>query len=113
MGYEFFMKATQLEDCKNEYNRAAEEARVAGSLLLDKEKNLLLLKAEARQWEKKFRLHQTFESRKDLISKKKGELAWALVKKSETKLKELQRESLKWEKRKTSVKKRLQHVISE
>lgn len=98
--YEFFMKATQLEDCKNEYNRAAEEARVAGSLLLDKEKNLLLLKAEARQWEKKFRLHQTFESRKDLISKKKGELAWALVKKSETKLKELQRESLKWEKKK-------------
>ena len=47
-----------------------------------------------------FQLHQTFESRKDLISKKKGELAWALVKKSETKLKELQRESFKWEKKK-------------
>ena len=56
--YEFFMKATQLEDCKNEYNRAAEEARVAASLLSEKEKNLLLLKAEAKRWEKKFRVSE-------------------------------------------------------
>ena len=55
--YEFFMKATQLEDCKNEYNRAAEEARVAGSLLSEKEKNLLLLRTEAKRWEKKFRVY--------------------------------------------------------
>ena len=54
--YEFFMKATQLEDCKNENNRAAEEARVAGSLLSEKEKNLLLLRTEAKRWEKKFRV---------------------------------------------------------
>ena len=46
-----------------------------------------------------FQLHQSLESRKDSIGRKKGELAWALVKKSESKLKERQRETSKWEKK--------------
>ena len=46
-----------------------------------------------------FQLHQTLESRRDSIARKKGELAWALVKKSEKKLKERHRETSKWEKK--------------
>ena len=47
----------------------------------------------------KFQLHQTLESRKESIARKKGELAWALVKKSESKLIERQRETSKWDKK--------------
>ena len=46
-----------------------------------------------------FQLHQTLESRKDSIARKKGELAWALVRKSEAKLKDRLKETSKWGKK--------------
>lgn len=69
--YEFFMRATQLEDCKRDYNTAAEEKNVAEALIQDKLATLPDIKKEVHVWEKKYQFHQTLENKKESIKKLK------------------------------------------
>ena len=50
--YQFFMRATQLQNCKEAYNRAAIDKAEAETLIGEKMKSLPTLKKEAGKWEK-------------------------------------------------------------
>ena len=77
--YTFFMKATQLEACKTDYNEANVQKEHTASLLGDKMKSLPALEKEAAKWEKKYQFQLNLNNKKKDIHLKKGELAWAKV----------------------------------
>merc|ERR1719167_641881 len=82
--YEFFMRATQLDECKNDYNTAAEEKNVSETLIREKLNTLPDIKKEVSKWEKKYQFHQTLENKRDSIVTLKAELAWAMCKQAES-----------------------------
>ena len=77
--YTFFMKATQLETCKNDYNEAHIELGQTQLLVQEKKKSLPYLKKEVDKWEKKHQFHMNLKQKKIDLQYKKGELGWALV----------------------------------
>ena len=77
--YEFFMKASRLEECKQDYNSANFEKEAAKVLLEDKMKSLIALKAEVKKWKKKFEYHQLIEKKRNELEPLKVELAWSMV----------------------------------
>ena len=77
------MRATQIEDCKKDYNTAAEQKNVAEAFIEDKLQTLPDLKKEVSVWEKKYQFHQSLENKKESIQKLKTELAWSMSKKTE------------------------------
>jgi chromosome segregation ATPase len=81
--YEFFMRATQLEDCKRDYNVAAEEKNVSEAHIKDKEDSIPDIKREVSVWEKKYQFHQTLENKRETVTKLKTELAWSMAKQAE------------------------------
>ena len=89
--YTFFMKATQLETCKHDYNAAAVEKGVAENHLVEKKNSLPELKKELGKWQKKYDFHQSLNVRKKDVRRKQGELAWALVKEVEVEAAEADR----------------------
>lgn len=78
--YEFFMKATQLEECKERYNQAASDKSSAETKVAEKVEGLADIKAEKVRWEKKYQLLCSLEERKNKVRELKNELAWTLVK---------------------------------
>jgi len=87
--YTFFMRATQLEACKQDYNSAYEEKEKTRSLLEDKVASLPSLKKESDKWEKKYQFQMNLNDKKKELSSKKAEFAWALVRDQEDKKDEL------------------------
>jgi len=81
--YTFFMRATQLEMCKADYNAAHVEKSTAEGHLEEKKNSLPELKRELTKWEKKWEFHQNLNVRRNDVKKKKGELAWAVVRDAE------------------------------
>ena len=81
--YTFFMRATQLEMCKADYNAAHVEKSAAEGHLEEKRKSLPELKKELNKWEKKYEFHQNMNVRRNDVKRKKGELAWAVVRDAE------------------------------
>ena len=77
--YIFFMKATQLEACKNDYNEANIQREYTEGLIQEKRNSLPALQKEAAKWEKKHQFHTTLKNKKQDILRKKGEMAWARV----------------------------------
>lgn len=86
--YTFFMRATQLEACKADYNSAAVEKSQAEAHLEEKKTSLPELKREMEKWKKKYEFHQNLKVRKQDIKVKKAELAWARVRDVEIELEE-------------------------
>ena len=62
--YVFFMKATKLESCKEEYNIAAAEKQHTTILMEEKKKGLPTLKKEKDMWEKKLQFHMNMKNKK-------------------------------------------------
>lgn len=54
--YELFMRATQLEECKRDYDAAAAEVDVAERHMRDKQKCIPDLKSQVREWEKRMQV---------------------------------------------------------
>ena len=81
--YTFFMRATQLETCKADYNAAAIEKTTAEKHLEEKKASLPELKKELAKWEKKYEFHQNLNVRKQDVKVKKAELSWAVVRDKE------------------------------
>jgi len=54
--YEFFMKATQLDECRRSYNMANIERNAASEMLEDKVRNLDELHSQVKKWEEKFKV---------------------------------------------------------
>jgi len=81
--YTFFMKATQLESCKNDYNGAAVEKSQAETHLTEKKASLPELQKELDMWRKKYDFHQNLKVRKQDLKDKKAELGWARVRDGE------------------------------
>ena len=69
--YQFFMRATQLQNCLEDYNMAAIDKAEAEALIGDKRKSLPTLKKEYMKWEKKYNLHMSLNNKKDDVKKKK------------------------------------------
>jgi len=86
--YTFFMRATQLEGCKNDYNAAAVEKVQSETYLDEKKKSLPELKRELDKWEKKYQFHMNLNTRRADVKAKKGELSWAVVRDWEVELEE-------------------------
>lgn len=77
--YEFFMRATQLQDIRDDYNKAADERAIGQRLLAEKMETFGELKAELQIYKRKYDLLQTLKSKKEGIGRMKSELAWAEV----------------------------------
>ena len=61
--YEFFMKATQLEDCKTVIKESVEELQKAKSMLALKSEIVDDLKKERDMWKKKYDFYQKLQAR--------------------------------------------------
>jgi len=96
--YQFFMRATQLESCKNDYNLAALEKVQSETFLQEKKRSLPELKRELEKWEKKYQFHMNLNTRRADVKNKKGELSWAVVRDFEVEVED--------EKRKVEIEKK-------
>ena len=81
--YTFFMRATQLNACEEDYNEARIYRKHSEGLLRQKKKSFPALQKEAAKWEKKNQFHENLSTKKKEIDVKKAELAWARVRDSE------------------------------
>merc|ERR1719452_196142 len=97
--YTFFMRATQLEGCKNDYNAAAVEKVQSETYLEEKKKSLPELKRELEKWEKKYQFHMNLNTRRADVKAKKGELSWSVVRDWEVEVEE-ERRKVDFEKKK-------------
>ena len=61
--YEFFMKATQLEDCKTVIKESVEELQKAKSMLALKSEIVDDLKKERDMWKKKYDFYKKLQAR--------------------------------------------------
>jgi len=86
--YTFFMRATQLEACLKDYEAANGEKEHSRILLDEKKNSLPALKKESDKWEKKYKFQLHLKDLKQDIQKKKGELAWAVVRDCEKEINE-------------------------
>ena len=69
--YQFFMKATQLDSCKNDYHLAKIEKEETETIIKEKDASLPTLKKEKEKWEKKYEWHKNISNKKaDLKNKK-------------------------------------------
>ena len=69
--YQFFMRATQLDCCKADYNTAAEDKVESENIIGEKKASLPTLKKEMNKWEKKYNWHINLNNKKaDLKNKK-------------------------------------------
>jgi len=89
--YQFFMRGTQLEGCKNDYNSANLEKVQSETFLQEKKKNLPELKRELEKWEKKYQFHMNLNTRRADVKTKKGELSWALVRDQEVEVEDVRK----------------------
>ncbi len=97
--YDFFMRATLLDDCKREYTAAVEQKAVAETMLGEKEGHLPYLEGQVKKWEFKLDQIQNMKDREKKIDEKKNELLWALEAKSQEYLKTALQEREKWTKK--------------
>ena len=65
------MRATQLQNCKDDYNAAAVDKEEAENLIGEKKRSLPTLKKELVKWEKKYNLHMSINNKKEDVKKKK------------------------------------------
>ena len=65
------MRATQLQNCKEDYNMAAEDKNASENLIREKTKSLPTLRKELGKWENKYKLHMSINNKKDDVKKKK------------------------------------------
>jgi len=77
--YRFFMKATQLELMKTEYQQAEESKRIAMSELQSKRELLPMMESDVRKWEQKYEACASLDKLRDKVDKLKEEMAWAFV----------------------------------
>ncbi|XP_076440367.1 structural maintenance of chromosomes protein 6-like isoform X2 [Babylonia areolata] len=77
--YKFFLKATQLEQMKEQYDEAiaSKDKTVFG--IQQYEKTLPALRHEVDKWEEKFKNLGTISDLKEKVKKLKHEMAWAFV----------------------------------
>ena len=61
--YEFFMKATQLDECKTIIGESVEELKMARSMLALKTENFADLKKERDSWKKKYDFYKKLQAR--------------------------------------------------
>ena len=61
--YEFFMKATQLDECKTIIGESVEELKMARSMLALKTENFAELKKERDSWKKKYDFYKKLQAR--------------------------------------------------
>lgn len=64
--YEFFWRATQLEDRKGDFNMAAEETNIAETVIKEKLETLPDINNEIHVWEKN-QFHQSLEIKKESV----------------------------------------------
>ena len=65
------MRATQLKNCKEDYNMAAIDKAESEALIGEKKKSIPTLKKELGKWEKKYKLHASLNNKKEDVKKKK------------------------------------------
>ena len=77
--YKFFLKATQLEQMKADYQMANEHKAATKNIIERKEQMLPKLEKEVLEWEQKYKSLTAIDDLKKKIDKLKEEMAWAFV----------------------------------
>ncbi|XP_013384924.1 structural maintenance of chromosomes protein 6-like [Lingula anatina] len=77
--YKFFLKATQLEQMKQDYCSITEQMEITKGIISTKETTVPTLHAEVLEWEKKFKAVQNCDDLRGKIQALKNEIAWAIV----------------------------------
>lgn len=97
--YKFFMKATQLETIRNDYEMAAEKCGLARIEL--KKKNILVeeIKKELDELEKKLQMFKKLEESESKIAQLKKELVWAEIDEKKARLSSLEEDVVNKQKR--------------
>ena len=73
--YEFFMRATQLEDCENLYHESIERLRGARINLTKKGETIKLMKSTVTEWAQKYEAYREMDKKKQDLEKMVIELA--------------------------------------
>ncbi|XP_063412399.1 structural maintenance of chromosomes protein 6-like isoform X3 [Mytilus trossulus] len=90
--YKFFLKATQLEQMKADYQTADQHREVTKEVIEKKEQMLPKLEKEVLDWEQKFKSLTAIDDLKKKIDRLKEDMAWAFVSEKEKGLQPLVRE---------------------
>ncbi|XP_052075729.1 structural maintenance of chromosomes protein 6-like isoform X4 [Mytilus californianus] len=90
--YKFFLKATQLEQMKADYQTADQHREVTKEVIEKKEQMLPKLEKEVLEWEQKFKSLTAIDDLKRKIDRLKEDMAWAFVIEKEKGLQPLVRE---------------------
>ncbi|CAC5418017.1 SMC6 [Mytilus coruscus] len=90
--YKFFLKATQLEQMKADYQAANQHRELTNEVIGKKKKKLPKLEKEVLEWEQKFKSLTAIDDLKKKIDRLKEDMAWAFVIEKEKGLQPLVRE---------------------
>ena len=87
--YKFFMRATQMEDIKNDYETAQSEYVAAKDTLDEKVQAVPHMKKKMEEWKKKYEFYQALNGKREGIKQMKKEMSWAMVSQQENEQKKI------------------------
>ncbi|CAG2105083.1 unnamed protein product, partial [Medioppia subpectinata] len=97
--YQFFMKATLLEDMKNDYASSETDRSISTKILDQKGKVLPDTTRDLKELERKVRMFNELENHKEKFTHLNNEALWALVYEQKNKLEAVRAQIAKFEKR--------------
>ncbi|XP_052775286.1 structural maintenance of chromosomes protein 6-like isoform X1 [Mya arenaria] len=108
--YKFFLKATQLEQIKEDYDRANDHKNITTEIINQKVEQMPKLEKEVLTWERKFKSLTAIDDLKVKIKRLNHELAWSLVQEKEKGMEPLARDRRHEEARLPSFKQKVEEA---
>ncbi|WAR24321.1 SMC6-like protein [Mya arenaria] len=107
---QFFLKATQLEQIKEDYDRANDHKNITTEIINQKVEQMPKLEKEVLTWERKFKSLTAIDDLKVKIKRLNHELAWSLVQEKEKGMEPLARDRRHEEARLPSFKQKVEEA---
>ena len=108
--YKFFMRATQLEDCHENYRIATEEKNKADTTMGIKKRHMEEMSKEVEVWKKKYQFHQSMKTKKKEVEELRAKCNWAMVYQLGDSQKEVEEDVAKIEKKLFTGKTKLEEI---
>lgn len=89
--YKFFLKATQLQQMKQDYSELERSLQISDTIVKDRQGCLPGMKTEMDDWEKRYQIIMSLETKREKLRELRRELAWAQVITKEKKVDELEK----------------------
>ncbi|XP_022686696.1 structural maintenance of chromosomes protein 6-like isoform X1 [Varroa jacobsoni] len=111
--YQFFMKATQLEEIKENYRQTAEDYKQATRNLESKSELLNELESQKAEYELRLKIVANIANERLKVEKLEGELLWSAVVKHEALVKEATTQVEKYEAHLVQLQKQMDTVVND